>query len=161
MNDKPPPGLLWRWWPTASGAVYAAVVSIALVTALAVWAKLPFASYLEMVSLGGLAVAVLLSIVGKVFEHLRLVPKTRTRGTLTDEFEGSPALTEPIPFVEAAVSHERPKELDEPEDDPPPQATPSTPLGGGTIPQELIRSGGTAVWTREPLRGDTPKKGDG
>jgi hypothetical protein len=161
LEDRPPSSLLWRRWPNAVGAVYAAVVSIALVTALAVWARLPFASYLEMVSLGGLAVAVLLSIVGQVLERLKLVPKTKTQGGLTDELEGSPPLAEPIPIVEAAAPHDRPKESDEPEGGQPSQATPSIPLEDRTIPRAFLRPGVKADWTLEPSREDPSEKSDG
>ncbi len=161
LDPSPPPSLLWRWWQTASGAVYAAVVSIGLVTALAVWARLPFASYLEMVSLGGLAVAVLLSIIGKILERLKLIPKTKSPITPTGELEGSPTLSEPIPIVEASASDSRAEDIGEADERRRSAATLSDQLDSGTIPRVLTRSGVDAVWRLEPSREGSSEKDAG
>lgn len=149
---------IWRWWPTVNGVVLAAVIGLSLASALAGWARLPFASHLKIVTLEGMALALLLAIVGEVLERLKLAPKTKSETVPIDELELPSPLPDPIPIIESADPGEPTENPSEPEGRGPLPATPSASPEETLIPPKFVR-GAKAVWAMERSpRDDRPEK---
>ena len=123
--------------------------------------EFPFASYLEMVSLGAGRSCAAQHYREDFLERLKLIPKTKSPITPTGELEGSPTLSEPIPIVEASASDSRAEDIGEADERRRSAATLSDQLDSGTIPRVLTRSGVDAVWRLEPSREGSSEKDAG